>query len=207
MRVLAQRHMIDGRWCDVKVPNSKVSTRFVCFCVFFDVAVSISRKVWFSKCPARFLSGVAPKTWLPMIYASISGSMGKLRMFLFPNRSGLSVSLRFWIRKWLRVFAGRITSSKVVVVCFWFYFCLCAIVFCFKECPFMCRTRLLSRKREAAVVTGAGGPERPVTAGIAGREARTGLGCTSNATILARIRGTGGTRAIEPTWIYLTCRP
>lgn len=25
MRVLAQRHMIDGRWCDVKVPNSKVS--------------------------------------------------------------------------------------------------------------------------------------------------------------------------------------
>ncbi|XP_023019439.1 TAR DNA-binding protein 43 isoform X1 [Leptinotarsa decemlineata] len=23
MRVLAQRHMIDGRWCDVKVPNSK----------------------------------------------------------------------------------------------------------------------------------------------------------------------------------------
>lgn len=30
MRVLAQRHMIDGRWCDVKVPNSKVqiSTNF-----------------------------------------------------------------------------------------------------------------------------------------------------------------------------------
>ena len=25
MRVLAQRHMIDGRWCDVKIPNSKVS--------------------------------------------------------------------------------------------------------------------------------------------------------------------------------------
>ncbi len=25
MRALAQRHMIDGRWCDVKVPNSKVS--------------------------------------------------------------------------------------------------------------------------------------------------------------------------------------
>lgn len=24
MRVLAQRHLIDGRWCDVKVPNSKV---------------------------------------------------------------------------------------------------------------------------------------------------------------------------------------
>ena len=23
MRVLAQRHMIDGRWCDVKIPNSK----------------------------------------------------------------------------------------------------------------------------------------------------------------------------------------
>jgi len=27
IRVLAQRHMIDGRWCDVKVPNSKVSLR------------------------------------------------------------------------------------------------------------------------------------------------------------------------------------
>ena len=25
MRVLSQRHMIDGRWCDVKIPNSKVS--------------------------------------------------------------------------------------------------------------------------------------------------------------------------------------
>ncbi len=25
MRVLAQRHMIDGRWCDVKIPNSKAS--------------------------------------------------------------------------------------------------------------------------------------------------------------------------------------
>ncbi|KAL6431643.1 hypothetical protein ACFW04_007291 [Cataglyphis niger] len=24
LRCLAQRHMIDGRWCDVKVPNSKV---------------------------------------------------------------------------------------------------------------------------------------------------------------------------------------
>ena len=23
MRVLAQRHMIDGRWCDGKIPNSK----------------------------------------------------------------------------------------------------------------------------------------------------------------------------------------
>lgn len=26
LRCLAQRHMIDGRWCDVKVPNSKVRT-------------------------------------------------------------------------------------------------------------------------------------------------------------------------------------
>ena len=26
MRVLAQRHMIDGRWCDVKIPNSKVQS-------------------------------------------------------------------------------------------------------------------------------------------------------------------------------------
>jgi RNA recognition motif-containing protein len=24
-RVLGQRHMIDGRWCDVKIPNSKVA--------------------------------------------------------------------------------------------------------------------------------------------------------------------------------------
>lgn len=24
LRVLGQRHMIDGRWCDVKVPHSKV---------------------------------------------------------------------------------------------------------------------------------------------------------------------------------------
>ena len=29
MRVLAQRHMIDGRWCDVKIPNSKVRIRII----------------------------------------------------------------------------------------------------------------------------------------------------------------------------------
>lgn len=27
-KVMSQRHMIDGRWCDCKLPNSKVS---VCF--------------------------------------------------------------------------------------------------------------------------------------------------------------------------------
>lgn len=32
MRVLAQRHMIDGRWCDVKIPNSKVNNEY--FSVF-----------------------------------------------------------------------------------------------------------------------------------------------------------------------------
>jgi len=39
MRVLAQRHMIDGRWCDVKIPNSKEGSNpqvpckvFVCRC-------------------------------------------------------------------------------------------------------------------------------------------------------------------------------
>jgi TAR DNA-binding protein 43 len=30
MRVLAQRHMIDGRWCDVKIPNSKVRAAKYC---------------------------------------------------------------------------------------------------------------------------------------------------------------------------------
>lgn len=29
LRCLAQRHMIDGRWCDVKVPNSKVRIAFL----------------------------------------------------------------------------------------------------------------------------------------------------------------------------------
>ena len=37
MRVLAQRHMIDGRWCDVKIPNSKVcrntSNHFIPFII------------------------------------------------------------------------------------------------------------------------------------------------------------------------------
>ena len=29
VKCLAQRHMIDGRWCDVRIPNSRVSvTRF-----------------------------------------------------------------------------------------------------------------------------------------------------------------------------------
>lgn len=30
-KVMSQRHMIDGRWCDCKLPNSKVSVLFVCF--------------------------------------------------------------------------------------------------------------------------------------------------------------------------------
>ena len=28
MRVLSQRHMIDGRWCDVKIPNSRSMVRY-----------------------------------------------------------------------------------------------------------------------------------------------------------------------------------
>ena len=33
VRVLSQRHLIDGRWCDVKIPNSKaVSHIFLCGC-------------------------------------------------------------------------------------------------------------------------------------------------------------------------------
>lgn len=38
MRVLAMRHMIDGRWCDVKIPNSKVCSfqlHFLNLCAVF----------------------------------------------------------------------------------------------------------------------------------------------------------------------------
>lgn len=28
VKVLAQRHMIDGRWCDVAIPNSNASTLY-----------------------------------------------------------------------------------------------------------------------------------------------------------------------------------
>ena len=28
VKCLAQRHMIDGRWCDVRIPNSRVSVRY-----------------------------------------------------------------------------------------------------------------------------------------------------------------------------------
>lgn len=31
MRALAQRHLVDGRWCEVKVPNSKVISIFFLF--------------------------------------------------------------------------------------------------------------------------------------------------------------------------------
>lgn len=35
MRVLAQRHMIDGRWCDVKIPNSKEGNQPLVPCKVF----------------------------------------------------------------------------------------------------------------------------------------------------------------------------
>ena len=49
MRVLAQRHMIDGRWCDVKIPNSKEgqvrdSVRSMITCVMSLVNVSRSSR-------------------------------------------------------------------------------------------------------------------------------------------------------------------
>ena len=36
MRVLAQRHMIDGRWCDVKIPNSKEGQVNLCTAVRYE---------------------------------------------------------------------------------------------------------------------------------------------------------------------------
>ncbi|XP_076318425.1 TAR DNA-binding protein 43-like isoform X2 [Tachypleus tridentatus] len=39
VRVLSKRHMIDGRWCDVKIPNSKESQ-----------ATELSRKVFVGRC-------------------------------------------------------------------------------------------------------------------------------------------------------------
>ena len=30
LKCMAQRHMIDGRWCDVRIPNSKVSHKEMC---------------------------------------------------------------------------------------------------------------------------------------------------------------------------------
>ena len=31
VKVMSQRHMIDGRWCDCKLPNSKVSCPVFCW--------------------------------------------------------------------------------------------------------------------------------------------------------------------------------
>lgn len=33
-KCMSQRHMIDGRWCDVRIPNSKVSTISILACIF-----------------------------------------------------------------------------------------------------------------------------------------------------------------------------
>lgn len=40
MRVMAQRHLIDGRWCDVKVPNSKVNKT-----IYFNGIIYFSWKI------------------------------------------------------------------------------------------------------------------------------------------------------------------
>jgi len=31
LRVLSQRHLIEGRWCDVKIPNSKVNSNQILY--------------------------------------------------------------------------------------------------------------------------------------------------------------------------------
>lgn len=48
IRVMAQRHMIDGRWCDVKIPNSKV-LKFKSF-VFLNMYVSLCVCVYMLGC-------------------------------------------------------------------------------------------------------------------------------------------------------------
>ena len=72
MRVLSQRHMIDGRWCDVKIPNSKVSKRrhlihSLCPTVaqLNDVILHFlfrHRRVKYNRFPARCSSAAAPRT-------------------------------------------------------------------------------------------------------------------------------------------------
>ena len=44
MKCLSQRHMIDGRWCDVRIPNSRVSP-----CVFSNAFIMafVFRDVYF----------------------------------------------------------------------------------------------------------------------------------------------------------------
>ena len=72
MRVLSQRHMIDGRWCDVKIPNSKVKKNApdVHKCTHWHTTDRnhvcfphlTYRRVRFNKYPARFLSAAARRT-------------------------------------------------------------------------------------------------------------------------------------------------
>lgn len=55
-RILSQRHMIDGRWCEVRVPNSKVIHKFLTLYEFILTKVlDFNRKDEFSRCPVKFL--------------------------------------------------------------------------------------------------------------------------------------------------------
>ena len=66
MRVLSQRHMIDGRWCDVKIPNSKVfkqeSDHMKSSSKTTHVSLPRYRRVKYSRSPARCSSAAAPRT-------------------------------------------------------------------------------------------------------------------------------------------------
>lgn len=68
MKALSSRHFIDGRWCDVKVPSSKVnwSRKLIRLKLIFNHSVmmithSFRRKERFSTCHAKCLSDVARK--------------------------------------------------------------------------------------------------------------------------------------------------
>lgn len=60
-RVLSNRHSIDGRWCEVKVPNSKVNIPFdkIFFCSSHDMFLSRVRQIKFL---AKFLLVVVQRT-------------------------------------------------------------------------------------------------------------------------------------------------
>lgn len=115
-KVITQRHMIDGRWCDCKLPNSKVKKNMWIFrislicCIVLHLWKSWSycechtanslfhvmsnSKVLMSQWGAgRCLLAVALRTWLLMICGSFSCNMARSLMSLSPSLSELLLLL------------------------------------------------------------------------------------------------------------------
>jgi len=118
LRCLAQRHMIDGRWCDVKVPNSKVRmwlsfadhkiSSSLFSTAFFQVRKKILKSV--KSYQRQIMNESFQKQWNLVIYLIIYFLLETIVSFLFASTffiDLLNLMLIFFLKYILRIIKSK----------------------------------------------------------------------------------------------------